>query len=43
MKLVLMACIFFAGVYCGLYVNPESELLNVLEQLQGLVSGEGDW
>ncbi|MFN4895237.1 MAG: hypothetical protein ACK5GN_06125 [Pseudomonadota bacterium] len=43
MKLVLMACIFFAGVYFGLFTDPEGELSRVIEQLYGLVRGEPEW
>jgi len=43
MKLMLMACIFFAGVYFGLYADPEGEVSQVIEQLQGLIQGQSEW
>ena len=43
MKLVLMACIFFAGVYCGLFAEPEGELVRIAEQLRELINGEPEW
>lgn len=43
MKLVLMACVFFAGVYCGLFADPGDEVTRVIEQLQGLLGGEPEW
>lgn len=38
MKLVLMACVFFAGVYFGLHADPEGELVLVIEQIQALIT-----
>lgn len=43
MKLVLLACTFFAGVYFGLFAEPEGELVRVAEQLRGLINGEPEW
>jgi hypothetical protein len=43
MKLMLMACIFFAGVYFGLYADPEGEVGRVIGQLQELINGEPEW
>jgi hypothetical protein len=43
MKLLLMAGVFFAGVYFGLYADPEGEMSRVIEQLQGLINGEPEW
>jgi hypothetical protein len=43
MKLLLIACIFFAGVYFGLHADPEGEVGRVVEQLQGLIHGEPEW
>ena len=42
MKLVLMACIFFAGVYFGLFADPEGELVKVMSQLRELIHGESE-
>lgn len=43
MKLVLTACIFCAGVYFGLYADPDGEVGRVIEQLQGLIHGDSEW
>jgi len=43
MKIVLISAIFFAGVYCGLYVDPGEELGRMVEQLQVLINGEPEW
>lgn len=43
MKLMLMACIFFAGVYLGLHTDPEGELSQVIGQIQALINGEPEW
>jgi hypothetical protein len=43
MKLMLMACIFFAGVYLGLNTDPDGELARVVEQVQTLIHGEPEW
>jgi hypothetical protein len=43
MKLMLMACIFFAGVYCGLFAEPEGELFRVAEHLRELINCEPEW
>lgn len=37
MRLVLMACIFFAGVYLGLHADPEGGLVQVMDQIQSLL------
>jgi hypothetical protein len=43
MKLMLMACIFFAGLYLGLHADPEGELVSVVSELETLVNGEPQW
>ena len=43
MKMLLLAFIFFAGVYCGLNTNPEGEINRALEQIRDLITGEADW
>jgi hypothetical protein len=37
MKLMLVACIFFAGVYLGLHAEPDGELAYVVGVLEVLV------
>jgi hypothetical protein len=43
MKLMLMACIFFAGMYLGLNTDPDGELARMVEQIQMLIQGEPEW
>jgi hypothetical protein len=43
MKLLLLACTFFAGVYLGLNTNPDGELSRMKEQIQALINGESEW
>jgi hypothetical protein len=42
MRVVLLACTFFAGVYCGLNADPDGELIRVVSQISALVSGDLD-
>lgn len=37
MRLVLMACIFFTGVYLGLHADPEGGLVQVMDQIESLI------
>ena len=43
MKLVLMACIFLAGVYLGLHADPDGGLVNVVAELDGLLNHDSEW
>jgi hypothetical protein len=42
MRVVLLACTFFAGVYCGLNAEPDGELVQVIQQISDLVGGYED-
>jgi hypothetical protein len=43
MKLVLMAFVFFAGLYLGLHADPEGQLVSAVSELETLIRGEPEW
>jgi hypothetical protein len=38
MRIVLMACIFGAGVYLGLHADVDGEIVHTVEQIEGIIA-----
>lgn len=38
MRIVLMACLFGAGVYLGLHADADGEIVHTVEQIEAIIA-----